>query len=125
MRPPAHFARHDAPGLIDELVPCEGAVVDDVDIGFEDAVRQPVVAHELQDIFDRVEFGVSWRQWHQGDVGRHDQFGRSMPSGLFEQEDVRLVLRCISLAIRINVLFSTLRNLVGDPGTSGIVTLRG
>jgi hypothetical protein len=30
-------------------------VVDDVVIGCEDAVRQPVVAHELPDILDRVE----------------------------------------------------------------------
>ena len=62
-------------------------MVDDVVVGFEDAVRQPVVAHELPDVFDRVEFRASWRQRHQGDVGWHDQFGRSVPSGLIEQED--------------------------------------
>ena len=87
MRPLAHSDGHDVPGLIDELVPCEAAVVDDVVVGFEDAVRQPVVAHELPDVFDWVEFGASRRQRHQGDVGRHDQFGRSVPSGLIEQED--------------------------------------
>lgn len=38
---------HDAPRLIDEPVPGEAAVVDDVIVGFEDAVGQPVVAHEL------------------------------------------------------------------------------
>lgn len=87
MCPLAHSDGHDAPRLIDELVPCEAAVVDNVVVGFEDAVRQPVVAHELPDVFDRVEFRASWRQRHQGDVGRHDQFGRSVPSGLIEQED--------------------------------------
>lgn len=87
MSPLAQSDRHDAPWLIDEVVPCEAAVVDDVVVGFEDAVRQPVVAHELPDVFDRVEFRASWRQRHQGDVGRHDQFGRCVPSGLIEQEN--------------------------------------
>lgn len=86
MCPLAHSDGHDAPGLIDELVPGEAAVIDDVVVGFEDAVRQPVVAHELPDVLDRVEFGASRRQRHQGNVGRHDQFGRSVPSGLIEQE---------------------------------------
>ena len=47
MRPLAHADRHDAPWLIDEVVPGEAAVVDDVVVGFEDAVRQPIVTHEL------------------------------------------------------------------------------
>jgi hypothetical protein len=32
-------------------------VVDDVVIGFEDAVREPVIAHELPDILDRARPG--------------------------------------------------------------------
>ena len=32
---------HDAPGLIDELVPRHTAVVDEIVVRFEDAVRQP------------------------------------------------------------------------------------
>jgi len=87
MRPLAHSDGHDVPGLIDELVPCEAAVVDDVVVGFEDAVRQPVVAHELPYVLNRVELRASWRQRHQGNIGRHDQFGRTVPSGLIEQED--------------------------------------
>jgi hypothetical protein len=31
---------HDAPGLVDELVPCLAAVVDEVVIGFEDTVGE-------------------------------------------------------------------------------------
>ena len=85
MGPMAQADRHDAPGLIDEAVPGEAAMIDDVVVGFEDPVRQPVVAHELPDVFDRIEFGAPGRQRHQGDVGRHDQFGRSVPPGLIEQ----------------------------------------
>ena len=87
MCPLAHADGHDAPRLIDEIVPGEAAVVDDVVIGFEDAVREPVIAHELPDILDRVELGASRRQRQQGDVGRHDQFGRTVPSGLIKDDD--------------------------------------
>jgi len=37
-------------GLIDKLVPCVAAEVDDVVEGFEDPVREPIVAHELPDV---------------------------------------------------------------------------
>src|SRR6266853_555147 len=50
-RPIAVSDGHDFPGLIDEGVPGVAAVIDDVVEGFEDAVRQPVLAHELPDIF--------------------------------------------------------------------------
>ena len=39
---------HDAPGLIDELVPRHTAVVDEIVVRFEDAVRQPIVTQELR-----------------------------------------------------------------------------
>jgi hypothetical protein len=38
---------HNLPGLVDECVPTVAAVVDDIVEGFEDAVGEPVVAHEL------------------------------------------------------------------------------
>jgi hypothetical protein len=41
--------------LIDERVPGEATVIDDVVVGCEDAVRQPVVAHELPHVFDGIE----------------------------------------------------------------------
>src|SRR6266550_2179279 len=50
-RPIAVSDGHDFPGLIDEGVPGVAAVIDDVVEGCEDAVRQPVLAHELPDIF--------------------------------------------------------------------------
>ena len=53
---------HDAPWLFDELVPGIAAVIDDVRLGTEDAVGQPVVADELPDGLDRVQLGALGRQ---------------------------------------------------------------
>ena len=47
---------HDTRGLFDQLVPGIAALIDDLIIGFDDAVGKPVVAHELPDIFDWIEF---------------------------------------------------------------------
>ena len=87
MRPLAQSDRHDPPGLIGELVPGVTAMVDDVVVGFEDAVRQPVVAHELPDVLDRVQLRASGRKRQQCDVGWDDQVTRTVPSGLVEQDD--------------------------------------
>jgi hypothetical protein len=38
-----------SPGLIDEFVPCLAAVIDDIVVGFEDAIGYPIVAHDLPD----------------------------------------------------------------------------
>ena len=38
---------HDTRGLVDQLVPGITAMIDDLIIGFEDAVGEPVVPHEL------------------------------------------------------------------------------
>ena len=73
MCPFAQSNGHDAPGLIDELVPSLAAVIDEIIVGFEDAVREPIIAHVLPDVFDRVEFWRFRRQGHDGDVGRHDE----------------------------------------------------
>jgi hypothetical protein len=48
---------HDFPRLIDERVPSVAAVIDDIVEGLENSVRQPVLPHELPDIFLAVEFG--------------------------------------------------------------------
>ena len=45
----------DFPRLVDELVPGLTAEGDDLVIGFEDPVGQPIVAQELPDVFDRVQ----------------------------------------------------------------------
>jgi hypothetical protein len=85
--PFAEAQGHDAPRLIDKLVPGVTAVIDDIVVGFEDAVREPVVAHELPDVLDRIELRASGWQRHERDVFGHDQFGRAVPSGLIEQDD--------------------------------------
>ncbi len=53
---------HDIPGLVDQPVPGKAAVVEDILVGLEDPVREPVVAHELPDVLDRVQLGSSGRQ---------------------------------------------------------------
>ena len=73
MRPLAQTNGHDAPGLIDELVPSLAAVIDEIIVGFEDAVREPIIAQKLPDVFDRVEFRRFRRQGHDGYVGRYDE----------------------------------------------------
>jgi hypothetical protein len=87
MRPLAQSDGHDAPGLIDELVPSVAAMVDEIVVGFEDAVREPVVAHKLPDVFDRIELGAFWRQRNDGDICGHDEAGRQVPASLIDQED--------------------------------------
>lgn len=77
---------HDAPRLIDEAIPGEAAMVEDVGVGCEDAVREPVVAHELPHVLDRVELGAFRRQRQQGDVGGHDKRAGAMPSGPIEEQ---------------------------------------
>ena len=86
MSPLAHADGHDAPGLVDEFVPCVAAMVEDVVVGCEDAVGQPVVAHELPDILDRIEFRRSGRQRQQGDVVGDDQPVGHVPASLIEHD---------------------------------------
>ena len=86
MRPLAQADGHDAPWLIDEAVPGVAAVVDDVVVGREDAVREPIVAHELPHVLDRIEFGTFGRQRQEGDVGRNVEFSGHVPPGLIEHE---------------------------------------
>src|SRR5271165_1953954 len=69
MCPMTDAERHDAPGLIDELVPSIGAVIDDIRIGTEDAVGQPIVAHELPDVLEGFSSG------HFGGSGRSVMLG--------------------------------------------------
>ena len=87
MRPLAQSDGHDPPGLVDELVPCLAAVVDEIVVGFEDTIGEPVVAHKLPDVFDRVELGAFRRQGDDGDVGWHDEACRHVPTSLIDQED--------------------------------------
>ena len=55
-------------------------MIDDIVIGFEDAVGEPVVAHELPDILHRVQFGTSARQRHEGDIAQLSWMKMQIPN---------------------------------------------
>ena len=60
---------------------------DDIVVVAEDAVGEPVVAEELPDVFDGIEFGRARRQRQESDIVRHDEPAGEVPSGLVEDED--------------------------------------
>ena len=69
MGPLAQSNGHNAPGLIDELVPRLAAMIDEIFVGFEDMVEKPVVTQDLPDVLDRIELRAFRRQGDNGDVG--------------------------------------------------------
>jgi hypothetical protein len=77
---------HDDPRLVDESVPGIAAVVEDILVGREDTVREPVVPHELPDVLNRVELGAFGRQRDDGDVLRDDKPMRQVPSRLVDEK---------------------------------------
>ncbi len=77
---------HDAPRLVDELAPCVAAMVDDVVVGFEHAVGEPVVAQELPDVFGRIEFGTLRRQRQNGDVLGNVELVGHVPASLVDHQ---------------------------------------
>ena len=76
---------HNAPRLIHKLVPSLTAEVDDIVVGSEHPVGEPVVAHELPDILNRVEFRTFGRERYDADIVRHVQLVSHMPTGLIHQ----------------------------------------
>ena len=74
------------PRLISELVPGVAAVTDDIVVGFEDSVREPIIAHELPDILLGVQLRAFRRQGDQRDIGRNFQAAREMPAGLIDEK---------------------------------------
>ncbi len=54
MCPLAHSDGHNFPRPVDEVVPGVTAMVDDIPIGREDPVREPVGADKLPGVLDRV-----------------------------------------------------------------------
>jgi hypothetical protein len=87
MSPVAKADGHDAPGLAGQPVPRLAAMGDDVVVGAEDSVGEPVVPQELPDIFLRVQFRRTGWQRQKGNVAGHFEPGRHMPSGLVEHDD--------------------------------------
>jgi hypothetical protein len=61
-------------------------MVEDVGIGVEDAVGQPVLPHELPDVLHRIQLRAFRRELHQGDVRRHRQVARGVPACLIQQQ---------------------------------------
>jgi len=55
MRPVPQSYGHNFPGLIDQFVPCLTTDGYNFVPGFEYSVGEPVIAHELPYVFDRVE----------------------------------------------------------------------
>jgi hypothetical protein len=62
-------------------------VIDEIIIGFEDTIGEPVVAHKLPDVFNRVELGAFRRQGDDGDVGWHNEARRHVPASLVNQKN--------------------------------------
>ena len=61
-------------------------MIDKVVVGFEDAVGEPIVPHELPDVFHGIEFRAFRRQRDDSDVVGHDEACRHVPAGLIDQE---------------------------------------
>lgn len=69
------------------MAPGVAAVIDDVVMAREDAVREPNVAQEAPDVFDRVELRCTRRQGHECDVFEHFEPQCGAPSDAVENED--------------------------------------
>ena len=82
MCPFAHPNGFDARGLADQLVPSVTAMIDNIFVGFEDAVGKPVTPQELPDIFDRIELWTFGRQRDDADIFGYDERVGHMPPGL-------------------------------------------
>ena len=93
MRPFSVTDRHDVPGLIFKHSSCIAAVIDYVVVGLEDAVLEPILAHELPEVFDRVQVEGLRRQRQDGDVaGDHKTIGH-VPARLIHDENSMRIIR--------------------------------
>jgi hypothetical protein len=61
-------------------------VVENVLARLEDPLREPVFAHELPDVFLRVQFGTFRRLPDQRDVWRDGEAAGEVPTGLVDDE---------------------------------------
>ena len=74
-------------------------MIDDVVEGFEDSVRQPILAHELPDVFLAVELRCTRRQRQEREIGWNLEVLGAVPAGLVEDRTRgrrRLTLAAIS-----------------------------
>ncbi len=85
MSPLAVSDGHYALGLADQLVPCITAMIQDLIVGVEDPVGEPVIPHELPDVFDRIEFWTfGWQRDDADILGYAERVGH-MPPGLIHE----------------------------------------
>jgi len=82
MSPLAHPDGFDAGWLVDQLVPSITAMIDNFVVGFEDVVGEPVIPHELPDVFDRIEFWAFGWQRNDADILGYDERLGHMPPSL-------------------------------------------
>ena len=61
-------------------------MIEDIRIGREHSVREPVLAHKPPDVLDRIELGRFPRQRQQRDIRRYLQLARDVPAGSVEQQ---------------------------------------
>src|SRR3974390_2657033 len=87
MSPSSHSDGRDGLGLCDEAAPSVAGSVNDVVVGVEDAVRQPVATHVLPNVLNRVELRGARGQEQQGQVLRNSQGGGGVQAGAVEQEN--------------------------------------
>ena len=85
---------------------------DNVVVVFEYTVGEPVIAHELPNIFMGVQFRGSGRQRQEGDVLGNVEIGRCMPPGLIDEnysvgtgadfttDDGEMGVHCMCVAVR-------------------------
>ena len=78
---------HDFPWLRDKAAPCITAMIDNIFEGGRDAVGEPVIAHELPDVFNRVELRAPGRQGNQCYIIRDFECVCCMPAGLIRYND--------------------------------------
>jgi len=86
-RPFSLSDRFDPVRLMGEAVPGLAASLDDIVVGFEDEVRQPVVAEILPDVFHRIQFRRSGRQGKKRDIVRYAQLASGVPARPIEKEN--------------------------------------
>jgi hypothetical protein len=79
--------RHDEPRAFNQFVPAETAMIENVFIVGEDPVGEPILAHVLPDVLDRIELGGFGRQGNERDVFRHVQLRGDMPPGLIHEQN--------------------------------------
>jgi len=70
MCPVSQADGHDAPRHLDQPVPVEATVPDDVVVASEHPVGQPVVAHELPDAIDAGKAAPGWVEQAKDALGR-------------------------------------------------------